>query len=148
MFHSRPAYNKINRLHERALRIVYDDDVSAFDQLNVMDKSFCIPHQNIQKLLTEIIKTLHDIPGNSLKELFVRRESKINLPSKPELVIPVNSVLKIRDQRGDYYIIESREDYSILLFVTNIKSWKPISCPRTICKSFIGRVGYIKVTEY
>ena len=32
MFHSRRTNNKINRLHERALRIVYDDDVSAFDE--------------------------------------------------------------------------------------------------------------------
>ena len=33
MFHSRRSNNKINRLHETALRIVYDDDVSTFDQL-------------------------------------------------------------------------------------------------------------------
>ena len=33
MFHSRRTNNKINRLHERALRIVHDDDVSFFDQL-------------------------------------------------------------------------------------------------------------------
>ena len=45
MFHSRRTNNKINRLHERALRIVYDDDVSTFDQLLAMDKSFCIHHQ-------------------------------------------------------------------------------------------------------
>ena len=30
MFHSRRTNNKINSLHERALRIVYDDDVSNF----------------------------------------------------------------------------------------------------------------------
>ena len=33
-------------LQERALRIVYDDDVSTFDKLLAMDKSFCIHHQN------------------------------------------------------------------------------------------------------
>ena len=54
MFHSRRTNNKINRLHERALRITYDDDVSTFDQLLAVDKSFCIHHQNIQKLLIEI----------------------------------------------------------------------------------------------
>ena len=67
MFHSRRTNNKINRLHERALRIVYDDDVSTFDQLLAMDKSFCIHHQNIQRLLIEIYKALHDTSGNSLK---------------------------------------------------------------------------------
>ena len=72
MLHSRRTNNKINRLQERALRIVYDDDVSTFDQLLAMDKSFCIHHQNIQRLLIEIYKALHDISGNSLKELLVK----------------------------------------------------------------------------
>ena len=95
MFHSRRTNNKFHQLHERALRIVYDDHVSTFHELLAMDKSFCIHHQNIQRLLIEIYKALHDISGNSLKELFVKRESTISLRSKPEPVIPsVNSVLK------------------------------------------------------
>ena len=44
MFHSRRTNNKINRLHKTALRIIYDDDASAFDQFLAMDKSFCIHH--------------------------------------------------------------------------------------------------------
>ena len=31
IFHSRRSSNKINRLHGKALRIFYDDDVSTFD---------------------------------------------------------------------------------------------------------------------
>ena len=54
MFHSRRTNNKFNRLHERALRIVYNDDVSTFHELLAMDKSFYIHHQNIQRLLNEI----------------------------------------------------------------------------------------------
>ena len=33
MFHDRRLNNKINRVHERALRIVYKDDVSTFEEL-------------------------------------------------------------------------------------------------------------------
>ena len=95
MFHSRRTNNKINRLHERALRIVYDDDVSTFHQLLAMDKSFCVHHQNIPRLLIEIYKALHDTSGNSLKELFVKRESIISFRSRPKIVISsVNSILK------------------------------------------------------
>ena len=79
MFHKRGTNNKINRIHERALRIVYHGDVSTFDRLLVKDKPFCIHHQNIQRLLTVIFKAIHDNYGNSLKELFVRRERTINL---------------------------------------------------------------------
>ena len=120
MFHSR-RNNKINKLHERALRIVYDEDVSTFDQLLAIGKSFCIHHQNIQRLLIEIYKALHSISGNSLKELFVKRESTIKLRSKPELVIPsVNSVLKGKNSLRYFgsviwnsLPIEIREDFVI-----------------------------------
>ena len=49
-------------------RIVYDDDISTFDQLLAMNKSFCIHHLNIEGHLIEIYKTLHEIIGNNLKE--------------------------------------------------------------------------------
>ena len=156
MFQSRRTNSKINRLHERALRIVYDDDISTFDQLLAMGKSFCIHHQNIQRLLIEIYKALHDISGNRLKELFVKRESTISLRSKPELVIPsVNSILKGKNSLRYFgsviwnsLPIEIREDHLILSFLTKIKQWKPITCPCTICKNYIDRFGYIKVNDY
>ena len=47
IFYNRRTNNKINRLHEIVLRNVSDDDVSTFDQLPAMDKSFCLHDQNI-----------------------------------------------------------------------------------------------------
>ena len=100
MFHGRRTNNKINRLNEGALRIVYDDDVSTFAQLLDMDKSLCLHYQNIQRLLFEIYKALHDNSENSLNELFVRRESTINLQCKRELLISSeNFVLKGKKQK-------------------------------------------------
>ena len=153
IFCSRRANNKINRLI--ALRI-YDDDTSTFDELLVMGKSFCVHHQNIQRLSTEIHKALQDISGNSLDDLFVKRESTISLRSKPELVIPsANSVLKGKNPLKYFNSvtwnslpIEIREDHSISSFVTKIKQWKPIACRCAICKTYIGRVSYIKVSDY
>ena len=93
-----------------------------------MDKSFCIHHQ-ISINSIEIYKALHDIPGNSLKELFVKRESMISLQFKPELVMPsVNSVLKGKNSLRYFgsviwisLPIEIREDHLILSFATKIK---------------------------
>ena len=47
MFCSRKANNKINKLHERALRIVYENNISTFEKLLEKDNSFSIHHQNI-----------------------------------------------------------------------------------------------------
>ena len=54
MFHSRYSNTKINRLHTRALRLVYNDFQSTFYELLDRDKSFTIHHQNIQTLVIEI----------------------------------------------------------------------------------------------
>ena len=48
MFHGRQINDKINKLHERALRIVYNDTITSFEELLVKDKTFTIHHQNIQ----------------------------------------------------------------------------------------------------
>ena len=54
MCHSRKLNNKINRLQERALRIVYNDKSSTFYQLLEKDKSVTIHTRNLQYLATEI----------------------------------------------------------------------------------------------
>ena len=117
-----------------------DHDISTFDQ----------------KLLIRIYKALHDNSGNSLKELFVRRESTINMCSKPELVVTsVNSALKGKNSLRYFgsvicnsLPIEIREDHSIFWFVTKIKQWNPIASPCTICKSYTGKVHFIKFIDY
>ena len=40
MFHNRKLNNHINRIHERALRIVYQDHNSTFEELLAKDRSF------------------------------------------------------------------------------------------------------------
>ena len=56
MGHSRGLNNKINRLHERCLRIIYDDNKSSFDESLQKDKSITIHHRNIQSLAIELYK--------------------------------------------------------------------------------------------
>ena len=53
--------NKINSIHERALRLVYSDHVSSFDELLKKDRSFSIHHRNIQSVATELYKLFHGL---------------------------------------------------------------------------------------
>ena len=50
MIHSRTMNNKINRIHERALRLFYSDHASSIDELLKRDRSFSIHHRNIESL--------------------------------------------------------------------------------------------------
>ena len=46
--------NKINRLHERCLRLIYSNKCSSFEELLVKDKSVSIHQKNIPALATEM----------------------------------------------------------------------------------------------
>ena len=59
MLHSRTLNNEINRLHERALRILYSDYKASFNTL--LDGSFSIHHRNIPSLAIETYKFLHGL---------------------------------------------------------------------------------------
>ena len=61
----------INRIHIRALQIVYNDIMSTFDELLTKDKSFTIHHRNIQTLAIEIYKVINNISPEIIKEIFV-----------------------------------------------------------------------------
>ena len=65
MFCSRKTNNKINKLHERALRVVHNDNDSSFENLLERDHSFCIHHQNIQTLAIEMYKINYGLAEGS-----------------------------------------------------------------------------------
>ena len=50
MFHSRTINNRINKIHERTLRLVYKDDQYTFQQLLDKDNIVTIHQRNLQKL--------------------------------------------------------------------------------------------------
>ena len=56
MCHGRGLNNKINNIHERALRIVYQDKKSSFETLLKRDKSTSIHVKNPQYLATSYLK--------------------------------------------------------------------------------------------
>ena len=50
MFYSRELSNRINRIHERALRLVYQDNNLSFAELLEKDNSVTIHQKNLQVL--------------------------------------------------------------------------------------------------
>ena len=56
MFHTKDLNNRINSLHEKALRLTYQNRNSSFDELLKLDKSDSLHYRNLKYLLTEIYK--------------------------------------------------------------------------------------------
>ena len=71
MFHSRRFNNKINSIHERALRITYQDHISTFQELLNKNNTVSIHHRNLQALATEMFKIHRGLSPDILREIFV-----------------------------------------------------------------------------
>ena len=56
MFRSRTFNNRINSLQEKCLRLVYNDNISSFNELLANDGSICFHHRNIHFLAKKINK--------------------------------------------------------------------------------------------
>jgi hypothetical protein len=62
--------DKINHIHERALRLVYQDYTTTFDDLLKKDNSLAFHHRNIHQVAIEMFKVKHDLSPPFMKEVF------------------------------------------------------------------------------
>ena len=80
MFHSRNLNNKINRIHERALGLVYQNKLS-FSELLDLDKSVTVHQKKLQVLVIEICKVKNGIAPELIKDIFKLQNPLYNLRS-------------------------------------------------------------------
>ena len=83
MFYNRKTNEKINKLHERSPRILYNDDTLSFNDLLLKDESVTIHVRNLRLLATEMFKV-----KNNLSPSFIvyRFERVYNLRNKREFI--------------------------------------------------------------
>ena len=62
--------NKINRLHERRLRIVHSDKTSPFEKLLEKHECVTIHTRNLQNSCTEIFKVYKNLSPEIIVDLF------------------------------------------------------------------------------
>ena len=55
------TYNKITRLHEICLRLIYNDKRSSFEDVLEKDNSVSINHKNLQALAIEMFNVHTEI---------------------------------------------------------------------------------------
>ena len=151
MFHSRTLNSRINRLHERALRMVYKDNNMTFEELLIMDKSFTIHDRNLQKLAIEMFKAKNNLSPNFMKSIFPTSKNPYNLRMdthfEPNNIRTVSYGSETLYYRGPqiWTLIPNdiRNSTNLNEFKAKIKNWKPKGCLCRICKIFIPNLGFI-----
>ena len=151
MFHNRTLNNRINKLQERALRLVRNDNTSSFYELLQKDNSFTIHHRNIQKLALEMYRVKHRIAPKIICELFNEANVPYNLRQDVSFrSYNVKTVLYGTETlsylgRKIWNLVPSNIRYCATepIFRKKIKKWKPNRCPCRLCKVFISNLGFI-----
>ena len=94
MFHSHSLNNKINRLHERCLRIIYNDKRSNIEELLVKVNSVSIHQNNIHSLTIEMYREVNGISPETTTDVFQKRNNThYNLRYVPTFLSePIHSV--------------------------------------------------------
>ena len=63
----------INRVHEKALRVILGHNLSEFESLLEGDKGICSHHKNIQSLMVEMFKVKNKLAPAVMGSMFERR---------------------------------------------------------------------------
>ena len=87
MFHDRKSYNKINKIHETALRIIHKDATSNLEGPLIKSNSVFVHHRNLQLLLIEIYKTINNLNPSFMGEVFVTNVVSYHLCGSTNLVL-------------------------------------------------------------
>ena len=145
MFHNRSLNNKINRLHERALRIVYKNENLTFQELLDIDDSVPIHHRNLQRLATEMYKTENNLSPLFVQELFTEKIHQHDLRNKGSwethyvrtVKYGTETIRRMGPKKWDLISTEIKDSKTLLEFKQTIKRWRTNECTCRLCKEWI-----------
>ena len=146
MCHSRKLNCKINKLHERSLRVVYKNRDLSFQQLLEKDKSFTIHERNLQKLATEMYKVKQNLSPKPIQELFtpaIRGNSDWVLPKVKTVNKGLETIRYMGPKTWGLVPDAIRKSISLSAFKDQIKYWRPTGCTCRLCKTYIKDLGYL-----
>ena len=151
MFHSRKLNNRINKIHERSLRIIYDDSKLTFRELLDKDNSITIHERNIQILAIELYKVVNGMSPEIMSEVFPLKKSIKYFSKNPFITRNIHTerygtetLAHLGPKIWDIIPNNLKEETSLKSFKNKVKKWKPEKCPCKLCKTYIFGIGYIE----
>ena len=151
MFYNRKTNEKINKLHERSLRTLYNDYTLSFNDLLRKDKSVTTHVRNLRPLATEMFKVKNNLSPSFIVELFPEFETRYKLRNKREFIRPkvktvqwgMESIRYFGPTIWDTLPEEMKSTTTIDSFKQKIQNWEGLDCPCKMCKDFYPNLGFL-----
>ena len=150
MYCKRKTNNLINKIHERALRIAYNDYESDFESLLKKDSSVTIHQRNIQALFIEIYKTLHNQNPTFMNDIFCLKEHRYPLrkqhlshPNPRTVTYGLESFGYKALQLWDALPRDIQNTDNLSIFKKYISDHCSKLCNCNLCKLYFKNLGYI-----
>ena len=151
MFCSRKANNKINKIHERSLRLISQDYQSSFEELLLNNKDITIHQSCLQKLVVEAYKAVNDLSLEIVKEIFPLNNLQHNLRNANTFYCEnpktnkygLNSICNRANQVWKNIPVNLKNAKSLTAFKTNLAVSGLIKCQCPLCKIYIVNLGFI-----
>ena len=149
---SRLNNTKINKIHERALRLIYNDYTSEYQQLLSKDKSVTFHQRNLQHLCIEIFKTKMGLNPSFMQDIFSENnECTYNKRSKQHLILPRTKTTRYGLESLRYMAYTTwnnippniRRINDLQVFKDEINKWNGGNCGCRLCKIYIPNLGFI-----
>ena len=136
-FASSKLINRVEKIQERALRIINNDNISSYSTLLENHKKTTIKVKNLQILATEIFKTLQNINPSYIKDIFQISNNRTS--SRLKYNIKSQSFKKVKFGKKSLRILgpilwnslpnNLKSISSINSFKSEIKKWGQYGCP-------------------
>lgn len=150
MFHNRTLNDKINKIHMRALKIVYKNDNLTFHELLEKDNAVTVHQKNLQKLATQMYKVKHHLSPLPMQALFTEKEQRYNLRTKRSwdthtmrtVNYGIETIRNMGPKTWDLVPPDIKQSKSLLEFKKRINEWKTTDCQCRLCKTYVYGLGY------
>ena len=143
--------NRINKIHGKALRVVYKDEISlSLDDLLKKNRSVTFHQRNLQILVTEIYKVRNELGPETVKDIFhvvqkpynLRNDSTLQRRRNCTVYNGTKSMSFLAPKIWEIVPCEIKNAKSLGIFKEKIKLWTADKCPCRLCKRSVGNVGF------
>mgnify|MGYP001792265277 CR=1 FL=1 len=151
MLCSHHSMNKINKIQERTLRLLYNSYDTTFDELLLISGEVSTHMRCIWFLLAEIYKFINGLSPPIMNEVFTIRENTYNIRNfnifggdvPKSNRYGINTIPYLGNKLWNIIPINIRNSPSLECFKSRLRSIKVIDCPCLACRTYIHQLGYI-----